>query len=63
MLFRKEVPKKNNVCATLIVAALASVGAITIITKGKEIYSALSCKFKSMINQLDCECEDCQDCE
>ena len=63
MFFRKEEPKKINICATLIVATLASVGAMTIISKGKEICTCLGTKFKGMINQLEIDGASGEECE
>ena len=63
MFFRKEEPKKINIWATLIVATLASVGAMTIISKGKEICTCLGAKFQGMMNQIEIDASSSEDCE
>ena len=57
MFFRKKEPRGPSMCSVLVVGMLATVGAVTIVMRGKEIFECMTEKAKSLLSMGSCSCD------
>ena len=49
MFFKKKEPRGPSLCTVLVVGTLATVGAVTIVMRGKEIFECMTQKAKALL--------------
>lgn len=54
MFFRKTERKSHSACAILTIGALATIGAITVFKKGKQMFRNTGCKVKGILGKTGC---------
>ena len=64
MFFRKSEPRGPSACTVLVVGTLVAVGAVTLVTRGRELYENMMCKAKdiaSVAKAVSCNCASSAD--